>query len=112
MDSVDRILAGWAHQDPDLPVRPISVITRLARLRARFDEELAGLFARYDLTAPDFAVIAALRRAGPPYRLRQSVLMQRLGLTSGTVSLRLTRLVAKGVVTREPDPEVARGALI
>jgi DNA-binding MarR family transcriptional regulator len=52
------------------------------------------------------------RRAGHPYRLRQSVLMDRLRLTSGTVSLRLTRLVAKGVVTREPDPEVARGALI
>jgi DNA-binding MarR family transcriptional regulator len=97
---------------PELPVAPIGVVTRIGRLRARFDEELAGLFARYDLTSADFTVVAALRRAGAPYVLPQSVLMGQLGLTSGTVSVRLARLVKKGVVSREPSPHDARGALI
>ena len=111
-DVVDRVVREWAAERPDLPVAPIEVITRVGRLRARFDDELAGLFARFDLSAADFAVIAALRRAGAPYRLPQSVLMARLGLTSGTISVRLTRLVAKDVVERAPSPDDARGTLI
>ena len=101
-DSVDRIVAEWGVERPDLPVGPVEVLTRLNRLRTRIDDELAAVFARYDLSAADFTVIAALRRAGTPYMLPQSVLMARLGLTSGTVSVRLGRLEGKGVVTRAP----------
>jgi DNA-binding MarR family transcriptional regulator len=111
-DSVDRILEEWAREDPDLPVAPVGVITRLGRVRARLDEELGKVFARYDLTAPDFTVIAALRRAGQPYQLPQSVLMNRLALTSGSVSVRLTRLVSKQIVTREANPGDGRGTLV
>ncbi|MEV0001026.1 MarR family transcriptional regulator [Micromonospora sp. NPDC050980] len=111
-DSVDEILAEWAAERPDLPVTPIAVVTRLNRLRTRFDEELATVFARFDLSSADFTVIAALRRAGVPYTLPQSVLMNRLGLTSGTVSVRLTRLVKKGIVDRRPSPEDARGIVV
>jgi DNA-binding HxlR family transcriptional regulator len=39
-------------------------------------------------------------------------LMDALGLTSGTVSVRLDRLEKNGIVTREPDPESARGSLV
>src|SRR4051794_10179455 len=111
-DSVDRIVAEWAGERPDLPVAPIEVLTRLARVRTRMDEELAAVFARHDLSAADFTVIAALRRAGTPFTLPQSVLMARLGLTSGTVSVRLARLEAKGVVTRAPSSTDSRGVLV
>ena len=70
------------------------------------------VFAGYDLSPADFTVIAALRRAGQPYVLAQSVLMARLGLTSGTVSVRLGRLEGKGVVTRSPSSDDARGVLV
>jgi DNA-binding MarR family transcriptional regulator len=111
-DSVDRVLAGWAAQRPDLSVEPVGVITRLVRVRTRFDDELAGVFARFDLTPADFSVIAALRRSGDPYTLSQSVLMGQLGLTSGTVSIRLARLETKGVVSRCPNAEDSRGVLV
>ena len=91
-DSVDRIVAEWRRERPDLAVAPIEVLTRLGRVRTRIDEELAAVFAGYDLSPADFTVIAALRRAGEPYTLPQSALMARLGLTSGTVSVRLGRL--------------------
>ncbi len=110
-DSVDRIVAEWAAERPDLPVAPVEVLTRLSRVRTRFDEELAAVFTRYDLSAADFTVIAALRRAGSPYTLPQSVLMGRLGLTSGTVSVRLGRLADKGIVTRARSTD-ARGVLV
>ena len=111
-DSVDRIVAEWGMERPDLAVGPVEVLTRLGRVRTRMDDELAAVFARYDLSSADFTVIAALRRAGAPYTLPQSVLMTRLELTSGTVSVRLGRLEGKGVVTRAPSSDDARGVLV
>jgi DNA-binding MarR family transcriptional regulator len=111
-DSVDRIVAEWAVERPDLDVTPIEVLTRLGRLRNRIDDELAAVFADFDLSAADFTVIAALRRAGSPYALPQSVLMSRLRLTSGTVSVRLGRLENKQIVTRVPSSTDGRGVLV
>lgn len=111
-DSVDRIVADWSAERPDLAVGPIEVITRLSRVRTHIEDALTGTFARYDLTAADFTVIAALRRAGAPYAVAQSALMARLGLTSGTVSVRLARLEAKGIVTRTPSSGDGRSVLV
>jgi DNA-binding MarR family transcriptional regulator len=111
-DSVDRILGEWAVERPDLDFGPVAVITRLARLRARLDAELVTVFSRYDLSAADFQVIVTLRRAGAPYRLPQARLTDDLGLTSGTVSLRIDRLVQRGVVVRQPHPDDARVSLV
>lgn len=111
-DSVDRIVAEWHAERPDLNVEPVKVLTRLHLVRTRMDEELAAVFARYDLSPADFTVITALRRAGEPYTLAQSALMSRLRLTSGTVSVRLGRLESKGVVTRKPSTEDGRGVLV
>jgi DNA-binding MarR family transcriptional regulator len=111
-DSVDRIVAEWGTERPDLAVGPVEVLTRLSRVRTRVDDELAAVFAQHDLSAADFTVIAALRRAGAPFTLPQSVLMARLGLTSGTVSVRLGRLEGKGMVTRAPSTDDARGVLV
>ena len=111
-DEVDRVLADWAGQRPDLDFTPVGVVTRLSRLRGYLDAELAGVFARFGLTSADFLVIVSLRRGGPPYRMPQARLMDALGLTSGTVSVRLDRLEKSGIVTREPDPASARGSLV
>lgn len=111
-DSVDQIVAEWGAERPDLPVAPLEVITRLSRVRSRLDEEIATVFLRHDLSEPDFTVMAALRRAGAPFTLPQSVLMERLHLTSGTVSVRLSRLEAKGIVTRRPSEQDGRGVLV
>ena len=111
-DSVDRVLADWARERPDLDFTPVGVITRLARLRVYLDAELAAVFAQFGLTAADFLVIVTLRRSGAPYRMPQARLMEALGLTSGTVSVRLDRLERQGIVTREPDPASARASLV
>jgi DNA-binding MarR family transcriptional regulator len=112
MDSVDEILDQWQAELPDLPVAPIGVITRLARVRAYLDAALAEVFDGFDLTPADFAVIVTLRRAGAPYRLGQARLMQAMRLTSGTVSVRLTRLAERGIVERTGDPADKRSSTV
>ncbi len=111
-DSVDYLLADWARERPDLDFTPVAVINRLGRVRTHLQHRLAEVFADHGLTAADFLVIVTLRRAGTPYRMPQARLMDALGLTSGTVSLRLDRLVKAGTVIRESDPDDRRGSLI
>jgi DNA-binding MarR family transcriptional regulator len=111
-DSVDDILDAWAAERPDLDVGPVGIVTRLARLRGHLDAELAAVFGRYELSPADFQVIVTLRRAGRPFRLAQARLMAQLALTSGTVSVRVDRLVKRGIVERERDPDDARVTLI
>jgi DNA-binding MarR family transcriptional regulator len=111
-DSVDHVLADWARERPDLDFTPVGVVTRLARVRGYLDAAVAAVFAGFGLTAADFLVIVTLRRSGPPYRMPQARLMDALGLTSGTVSVRLDRLERRGIVTRAPDPASARGAMV
>lgn len=111
-DSVDYLLADWARERPDLDFSPLAVVYRIGQVRRLLEQRMAEVFARHGLTAADFLVIVTLRRAGEPYRMPQARLMDALGLTSGTVSLRLDRLVKAGSVTREPDPNDRRGSII
>lgn len=111
-DSVDYLLADWARERPDLDFTPVGVINRLGRVRTLLQNRMAEVFAGYDLTPADFLVVVNLRRTGAPYQMPQARLMDALGLTSGTVSLRLDRLVKRGVVIREADPNDRRGSII
>lgn len=111
-DSVDYLLADWARERPDLDFSPLAVVYRMGQVRRLLEQRMAEVFARHGLTAADFLVIVTLRRAGEPYRMPQARLMDALGLTSGTVSLRLDRLVKAGSATREPDPNDRRGSII
>ena len=90
----------------------MGIVNRLGRVRRQLERRLAEVFAEHDLTAADFLVVVNLRRAGEPYCMPQARLMDALGLTSGTVSLRLDRLVKAGTVARQPDPNDRRGSLI
>jgi DNA-binding MarR family transcriptional regulator len=111
-DHTDWLLDGWKQQRPDLDVSPIAVITRLSRLQSHLQPEIAAVFERFGLTTPSFAVIATLRRAGPPYQRSQRALMDTLQLTSGTISVRIDRLEKEGIVERAPDPSDQRGVLV
>jgi DNA-binding MarR family transcriptional regulator len=111
-DSVDRLLAGWARAQPDLDLSPVAVIARLDRLRRIIDSELQPTFAEHGLNAPDFAALVTLRRLDEPGGVSQRRLMRELGLTSGTVSVRVERLAARGLVTAAQDPQDRRNTLV
>ncbi|HZR51420.1 MAG TPA: PDZ domain-containing protein [Streptosporangiaceae bacterium] len=111
-DSIDRLLADWARERPDLDFAPVGIVNRLSRVRAHLDAALLEVFRRFDLTSADFRVIVTLRRAGAPYQLPQARLMTQLALTSGTISLRVHRLTGRGIITLAPDPDDKRGQLV
>ena len=110
-DSIARVVAGWRTTRPELEVDPIAVTARLARLQAVLAPRLETVFARFGLRGADFAVLATLVRLAAG-SVAQKRLASELGLSAGTVSLRLDRLEQRGLTQRQPDPDDGRGALV
>lgn len=104
-DSVDRIIAQWAQARPDLDVSPMGIIGRLSKLTRIFERTLQDVFIRYELQPGEFDLLATLRRSGSETRgLTAGELAESAMVTSGAITNRLDRLVAKALVTREMDP--------
>ena len=111
-DGVDAILQQWRRERPDLDTSPIGVIGRISRLAREIEQRLEPVYAASGLEPGWYDVLATLRRAGPPYRLRPTDFAASLMLTSSGTTKRLDRLEAAGHITREPDPGDRRGVLI
>jgi DNA-binding MarR family transcriptional regulator len=112
LDAVDRILAQWARERPELDTGPMSVVGRLHRVADLLEAGLRPVFAEAGLGNGDFDVLATLRRAGAPYRLTAGELSASTLVTSGAVSKRIDRLEARGLVKRSVSAEDARGRVI
>jgi DNA-binding MarR family transcriptional regulator len=111
-DSVDAVLESWAGQRPDLDVSPVAVVGRLGRVVGHLDEQVGAVLGTFGVTAPSFSVLATLQRLCPCGPVSQRLLADELGLTPGTVSVRIDRLVDDGLVLRRPDPASKRNVLI
>jgi DNA-binding MarR family transcriptional regulator len=111
-DGVDLILEQWRRERPDLDPSPIGVIGRISRLARELEQRLEPVYRDQGLEPGWYDVLATLRRAGPPYRLRPTEFTSALMLTSSGTTKRLDRLEQAGLITRAPDPEDRRGILI
>jgi len=114
LDHVGRIQEQWARERPDLDTSAMGIIGRLHRLSDVLHAALRPVFEEAGLTDGDFDVLAALRRAGSPFALTPGQLAETTVITSGTVTKRVDRLAAAGLVTRERvdhDGRVRRIAL-
>jgi DNA-binding MarR family transcriptional regulator len=107
-DSVDVLLESWAARRHDLDFGPVAVVARLNRIRGHFDRELDRVFAEHELTRASFEVLVTLARLEEQGGVSQRRLMDELGLTAGTVSVRIDRLIGQGLVERRRDPESKR----
>lgn len=112
MDQVDRILAQWRAERPDLDVGPMGTFGRLKRLCDHLAAELAGVYKAHGLSAASFDVLATLRRSGAPYALSPSALIAWTMVTSGTMTNRLDRLEEAGLIERRTNPEDGRGSVV
>jgi DNA-binding MarR family transcriptional regulator len=111
-DEVDRLVEAWGRERPDLDVSPLAVLSRISRLARHLDLARSQAFAEHDLETWEFDVLTALRRAGRPYELSPGQLLTVTLVSSGTMTNRIDRLKARGLVTRRPDPDDRRGVLV
>lgn len=112
MDEVDRIVEAWGRQRPDLDFSPLEVLSRVDRLSRHLDRARRAAFQRSELEPWEWDVLSALRRAGEPFELSPKALLQQTLVSSGTMTNRIDRLVARGLVERHHDPNDGRGILV
>ncbi|GAB3207494.1 MarR family transcriptional regulator TamR [Marinactinospora endophytica] len=111
-DEVDGLVEAWRAERPDLDVEPLQVLSRVSRLARHLDRARRTVFTEHGLEPWEFDVLAELRRSGPPYELSPGRLLRATLVTSGTMTNRIDRLAAAGLVRRFPDPADKRGVLV
>ncbi|HEY3736211.1 MAG TPA: MarR family transcriptional regulator [Jatrophihabitans sp.] len=107
-DEVDDIVAAWRNERPDLDAEPLQVLSRVARLAAVLDDRRATSFVEQGLQGHEFDVLSTLRRSGYPFELTAGELAAATHVTSGTMTSRVDRLSARGLVERHQDPQDGR----
>ena len=111
-DEVDRLTQAWRRERPDLDVAPMQVLSRVSRLAHHMDRARRSAFAEHGLEPWEFDVLAALRRAGDPYELSPGVLLAQTLVTSGTMTARVDKLTARGLVSRRRDDDDRRAVRV
>ncbi|MDH1477004.1 MarR family transcriptional regulator [Comamonas thiooxydans] len=110
--AVDVVIGQWAQERPDLDASPMGPIERIKRCAALLGQSLEENFAQFGLSLWEFDMLATLRRSGAPYCLSPTELFSMLMVTSGTMTHRLKRLEASGLIQRIPNSQDARSMLV
>ncbi len=111
-DEVDSIVSAWKRELPTVDTTPMHVLSRMSRLTRLLDLKRKEAFGNHALETWEFDVLAALRRAGEPYALTPGTLMNETLVSSGTMTNRIDRLEAAGLVKRTPSPDDRRAVLV
>ena len=112
MGWIDDLARAWRREYPGRDVTPLPPLVRLARLGVLLEAFQHEVLAPFELTPADYGVLALLRRAGPPYELTPSQLTSNLRRSSGGITKMVSRLEARGLVRRTPDPDDGRGCRV
>ena len=107
MDAVDRHIEQWRAARPDLPgpgLAAMALFARLGRTAGLVGPAIERVFAAHGLTTGEFDVLAALLRAGRPFRLTPGELARGLMLSPAAMTNRLDRLERADLVSRTLDP--------
>jgi DNA-binding MarR family transcriptional regulator len=111
-DSIDRHIAHWSRELPDLDPELEGIVTRMQKLVARLRRTKEASLAAHGLKEWEYDVLHHLRAVGPPYQVAPSLLAEWLGTHPATLTSRLDRLEQAGHITRVHDPADRRRLLV
>ncbi|MFG2214970.1 MarR family winged helix-turn-helix transcriptional regulator [Streptomyces sp. NPDC048685] len=111
-DSIDRHIARWRREVPDLDPLVEGAVTRMQMLVQYLQGRKEAGLAERRLKMWEYEILWRLRSAGEPYRMTPTQLAEGLGTHPATLTNRLDRLAKSGYVTREPAPEDRRSLLV
>lgn len=111
-DTVDRFMAEWSRQRPDLDFDYLATIGRILRVSAHLRERMDAWLAPFGITWEMFDLIASLRRSGDESGLRPTDLYEACMLSSGATTNRIDRAEKLDYAARRPDPDDGRAVRI
>jgi DNA-binding MarR family transcriptional regulator len=111
-DRLDALVAQWNAVRPDLDVEVMAEVARLLHVARLIGERLGARADELGLQVGEADVLFTLFRAGPPHRLSPTRLAESTLVTTGTMTNRLDKLEARGLIRRLPNPEDRRGLAV
>ncbi|MEO1086858.1 MAG: MarR family transcriptional regulator [Acidobacteriota bacterium] len=111
-DLVDSLKEDWHRERPELDLAAMGIVGRLVMLGEILKKRANEVLTPYGLGYTDLDTLATLRRSGPPYELRPSVLLKTVLIQSGSLTACLKRLEKNGLVERVLIPEDHRGRAV
>src|SRR5262245_9580449 len=111
-DRIDALVGQWGEERPDLDLDVMALVARLLGVAAVIRARIEALATEYGIGPGEGDILFTLRRAGPPYRLSPSRLAESLLVATGTMTNRLDRLEARGLIERIPNPDDRRSVEI
>jgi DNA-binding MarR family transcriptional regulator len=97
-DTVDRELSAWLAELPGVDADIEAARMRLLRLGRQLERLLGRIAQDFGMTIGDWETLSVLRRSALPYQLSPTALARALSVTSGTMSVRVDRLLEAGLV--------------
>lgn len=107
-DMMDEVQRLWHEVKPDADVVPMGVVGRIQRACRLLEQGHREYFEQFGVDDGEFNILATIRRYGPPYTVSPGKLRETSLIKSAAITNRVDRLVAKGFVTRETDPDNRR----
>ncbi|MBT2750077.1 MULTISPECIES: MarR family transcriptional regulator [unclassified Lysobacter] len=107
-DLIDRLVADWKRERPDLDPSAMSVVGRILHLGRLLEGAASEGLRGTGINYTDLDVLATLRRSGAPYRLTPTALRKSVLLTSGAMTACLNRLERAGLISRNAVDEDRR----
>jgi DNA-binding MarR family transcriptional regulator len=111
-DHVAGLRDSWARERPDIDTEGMAILGRARRITLLVRVRIDAVFKQFGCDAGEFDVLASLRRAGSPYRLRPTEIFHALMISSGGLTDRLARLERDGLVARIRSEEDGRSVLV
>lgn len=108
----NRVLEDWERARPESDVLIQRIRARLLLIGTHISRDNDRISRKFGITGPEMRVLFALRRSGPPFRMRPTDLFESLLVPSSSMTRQLDRLEEAGYLQRLPDPGDRRGALV
>ena len=109
-DRIDRLLAEWRKERPELDAAAMAVVGRLLSIGRQLESRANAVLKPLGLHYTDLDVLATLRRGGRPFRRTPTELRNAVLITSGAMTACLDRLESNGLIARTADPHDRRSS--
>ncbi|GAA1560630.1 hypothetical protein GCM10009678_49400 [Actinomadura kijaniata] len=102
-DSIAAELDGWTAPMAGVDPQTEAARQRIGRISRQFERLLGQVAADHGLTVGDWTALSALQRSAPPHQRTPKELADEVGVTAGTMSVRIDRLIQAGLVEPVAD---------
>jgi DNA-binding MarR family transcriptional regulator len=111
-DSVDRHIAHWIKEIPDIDPLVEGVITRMQMLAKHLKQYRHAAAEAHGLEPYEFETLHMLGGCGPDYRATPTEIATWLQMSPAAITGRLDALERRGFVRRLPSPDDRRKVIV